>query len=225
MSPIPVNVPMIPRPAVTILVPLAEMTPGQVGAIRNAIIDRLVADVAAELNVSPRDLVVRDPRPFNDLQMYAGSTTDSVVNEWLYDATTTTANAYTSVTGNKVMADQRWVALFGVRDLRRGQGMHSTAMDSQATAMVLAAALDQLPNMVSFIKLSVGGGDKAIWDISCLEAYGPESMVGFTPGAVVIPQNATYNLAYYFKSTVAGFRAYLQLIGVVVEPRGKVISP
>jgi hypothetical protein len=78
--------------------------------------------------------------------------------------------------------------------------------------------------MVSLIKINVGGSDKVIWDITCIEAY-PNDMVGFAPSAVIIPQNASYNIYYYFKTTIAGIRASLQLIGVVCEPRGKVISP
>lgn len=213
--------------ALTHLIPVAEMTPGQIGAIRNQVISQLVSNVARELNVPPGDLVVRDVRPFSDLQMYAGGTTAATVDEWLYDATTTTAAAFTTVTGNKTMGDQRWTALFGVRDLRWGIGVHTTQMqilDGTAAGPVALLKTQMPGQMVSLVKIAVGGADKVIWDLTSMEGY-LNQMVGFSPSAVIIPQNATFNIYYYFKTTAAGKRANLQLIGVVVEPRGKVVSP
>ena len=217
-------------PSYTQLIPKEEMTPGAIGAIRNQIIDNVVAQVSRELTLSPDDLVVRDIRPKSDLQMLSVGTTDATVDRWVYDATTTVADAFTAVVGaTKTMADQRYIALFGVRDLRAGVGVHTTAMELQdSTAAGPVAQLGPLlPQnaMVSFIKIEVGGAVKAIWDISCLEAYIGEAMVAFSPSAVLIPQNASFRIYYYFKTTAAGIRANLQLIGVVVEPRGKVISP
>lgn len=218
--------------ALTHLIPLAEMTPGQVGAIRNSVISQLVRQVSAELNMDPSKLVVRDVRPFRDLTMYAAGTTAATIDEWHYDATTTTADAFTTVTGSQTMGDQRWVALFGVRDLRRGVGVHTTAMGGaggmESTSFVgdataFGAVANVMGQVVSLVKVNVGGSDKVIWDLSGMEAY--DVPVGFSPSAVIIPQNAAFNLYYYFKSTVAGIRAYLQLIGIVVEPRGKVVSP
>lgn len=214
--------------ALTHLVPLAEMTPGQVGAIRNQVISQLVKQVSMELNVPIGDLVVRDVRPFSDLAMYAGGTTAATVDEWLYDATTTTAAAFTSVSGNQTMGDQRYVALFGVRDLRWRIGVHTTKMEvldsTEATGAVDLVGKQYPGQMVSLVKIAVGGSDKVIWDTTSIQSY-IDQMVGLSPSAVIIPQNATYNIYYYFKTTAAGIRANLQLIGVAVEPRGKVISP
>jgi len=217
--------------ALTQLIPIHELSPGAVGAIRNTIINALVKQVAQELSLSEDKLVVRDPRPFNDLQMYETAATAKTVDKWTYDTTTTTVNAFTTVTGTASMADQRYVALFGVRDLRLGVGIHTTAMnllDSTAVAVAAtgenAAARVIAGQVVSFIKITVGGADRVIWDLTSMEAY-PENLIGFSPTAVIIPQNTSYNIGYYMVSTVAGVRAYLQLIGVVVEPRGKLISP
>ena len=216
--------------ALTHMIPLDELTPGAVGFIRNSVIDNVVAFAARELNLEPGNLVVRDVRPFTDLSMYAAGTTASTVDEWLYDATTTTASAFTSVTGPATMGDNRYVALFGVRDLRLGIGLHTTAMTlmdgtgsllfGSATASGAAIKPGQV---ISLIKIAVGGSDKAIWDTTCFEGY--QNLTGFSPSAVIIPQNATFNISYYFKSTVAGVRANIQLVGVTVEPRGKVLSP
>lgn len=205
----------------THLIPIQELTPGAVGAIRNQVIADLVRLVSSETSMPEDKLVVRDIRPFGDLQMYAAGTTAATVDEWLYDATTTTANAYTTVTGTATMGDQRYVALFGVRDCRRELGLHATTAGA-TTARV--ASVTPYASVVSFIKINVGGGDRAIWDISGINAY-TEASVAFSPTAVIIPQNSSYNIGYYFVTTVAGLRTYLQLIGVVVEPRGKLISP
>ena len=217
-------------PALTQLIPLAEMTPGQVGAIRNQVVTQLVRLVASELNMASEKLVVRDVRPFRDLAMYAAGTTAATIDEWLYDATTTTADAFTTVTGSGTMADQRWVAIFGVRDLRRGVGVHTTGMGLfEATTFVGDATsfgkVADLPGqVVSLVKINVGGSDKVIWDLTSFEGY-TDKLAGFSPSAIIIPQNSAFNIYYYFKTTAAGIRAYLQLIGIVVEPRGKVVSP
>jgi len=212
--------------ALTQLIPIQELTPGAVGAIRNQVINSVVALASSELGLAPEKLVVRDVRPFSDLQLYAGGTTDSTLDQWLYDATTTTAAAFTAINGSKTMGDQRYVALFGIRDLRRGLGIHTTGMATGDTAVGLAAIPEHAKPaaVVSLVKINVGGADKVIWDLTSIEAY-PEQQIGFTPSAVIIPQNASFVISYYFKTTIAGIRANLQLIGVAVEPRGKVISP
>jgi len=210
------------------LIPIQELTPGMVGKIRNDVIQGVVALASKELSIPPTNLVVRDVRPFNDLGMYAGGTTAAAIDEWLYDATTTTANAFTSVSGAKTMGDQKFVALFGIRDLRRGVGVHSTGMGADWESTAAASdAWHPYPlagAVVSLVKINVGGADKVIWDLTSMEAY-QDMNVGFTQAPVLIPQNVSYNLYYYFKTTAAGLRAWLQFIGVVVEPRGLTISP
>lgn len=205
------------------LLPLNEMAPGSVGAIRNQVINALVAQVSRELSLPQEKLVVRNVRPVGDLAMYSGGTTAATVEQWSYEPTTGDSGAYQTVTGDQTMADQRYVALYGVRDLRRGRGIHATVAAGTA-AFNIASALG-LAQVVSLVRISVGGADKVIWDISAIESN-TEDMVGFSPTAILIPQNASYNIAYYFTSQgVPGAVALLQLIGVVVEPRGKVVSP
>jgi hypothetical protein len=209
------------------LTPKDELTPGAVGAIRNSVIESVVALAAKELNISADKLVVRDVRPFSDLQMSEAGTTIKTADDWYYDATTTTAASFTSVTGARTMGDQRYVAIYGVRDLRKGFGIHATTLGTSATTLLGAFAGNLggvLPQLVSMIKVNVGGSDKVIWDINGIYAY--DDCVGFTSAAVIIPQNASFNISYYLKScAVPGTRIKLQLIGVAVEPRGKVVSP
>jgi len=207
----------------TILIPQEELTPGAVGAIRNQVIESVVAKAASELRMSPDQLVVRDVRPATDLAMYSGGTTTSTVDIWEFTATGATAG-YSNVSTAAQMGDQRWVAFFGVRDLRKVRGIHATTIAILDVTGLGEAARAPYSQAVSLIRFNVGGGDRAIWDITGIQAYA--APVGFTPAAVIIPQNTSYQIAY--STTKAGqFNAgiFLQLIGVVVEPRGRTISP
>lgn len=205
------------------LIPIREMQPGQIGAIRNRVIDFVVKRAAKELAMPEEKLVVRDVRPASDLALYAGGTTTSTVDEWLYDATSTTSNAFTSVSGSAQMGDQRYVAIFGVRDLRKSLGLHNTSMGTDLTGFVTSGQSLPAAQVVSFIKIIVGGSDKVIWDLSSFQPYADS--VGYSNSPVIIPQNTQYQIQYQFNTTIAGIRAYLQLIGVVVEPRGRTITP
>ena len=202
-------------PALTQLVPMSELTPGAVGAIRNQIINSVVAQVSRELSLPVDGLVVRDVRPVGDLQMYQYTTTDATIECWSYEATTG-STGFTSVTGAKTMADQRYVVLFGVRDLRWGWGGCSGATGA-------ISEVYEIPR-VSQIKINVGGADKVIWDIESLYAH-KNYPVGFTSSGVLIPQNIAFNIYYYRTMTQTDKRLLIQLIGVTVEPRGKLISP
>jgi len=212
-------------PALTQLIPIQELAPGAVAAIRNQVINALVAQVSRELGLPPEQLVVRDVRPLGDLQLYGAGTTDVTSERWGF-VDTGTSPAYVAINGVKTMGDQRYVALFGVRD------RHSGAASGSATLAVLNS-LAEAKQCVSLIKINVGGGDKAIWDISSMYTY-RDAKAGFSPSAVIIPQNATFVISYYkmgsievgaVTAPVSGEIAWLQLVGVVVEPRGKVISP
>lgn len=224
--------------AMTQLIPIKEMLPVTVGAIRNQVIEALVAQASHELNLPATDLVVRDVRPFNDLQMYSGGTTASTVDTWAFDTTTTAAAAFVTVTGAKQMGDQRYVAIWGVRDLKNAQGLHSTSMGTNPSVLLLpitgtvhaASFADMWPQVVNQVKINVGGSDKVLWDLTGMYAY-KDDCCGISPGAVIIPQNASYNIYYQLRGHIVnttaapGQSARIQLIGVVVEPRGKVISP
>ena len=86
---------------------------------------------------------------------------------------------------------------------------------------------------ISLVRINVGGSDKVLWDISGIYSS-MEHRSGFSPSAVIIPQNSSYVISYYrmgtfeagvYAAPVTDEIAWLQLVGVVVEPRGKVISP
>lgn len=208
----------------THLIPIQELTPGMIASIRNSVITQVVALTSKELNMPESALVVRDIRPYGDLGIYSmiGTAASSAGTEdWYTTASVATVTAgYSSMTGAATMGDQRYVALFGVRDKRGTIG--------QVTLLATATGLpgpQYGARMVSLIKINVGGADKVIWDTDNIEAY-PEQLAGFAPAAVIIPQNASYNISYYIvKTTTGDSPIHLQLIGVVVEPRGKVISP
>ena len=210
--------------ALTHLIPIQELAPGAVAAIRNQIINSLVAQASRELNLPPEKLVVRDVRPREDLGLYGASTTDATTELWGW-TTTATSVGFTSWSGDNVMGDQRYVALFGVRD----RGLYYGASGSAT----LAVALTSYKTVVSLIKINVGGADKVTWDISSLRAY-RDAQVGFAPTAVVIPQNTTFNISPYksgsievgiMTSAITQEIMWLELVGITVEPRGKTISP
>ena len=93
------------------------------------------------------------------------------------------------------MADQRWIGIFGVK----------VGLDCPITA----------------IKFNIGGGDRAIWQLQCLTEE--NGLTGFCPSGIIISQNAPYTISRYTRYTY--YPAHVVLKGVVVEPRGKVLSP
>lgn len=197
------------------LIPTEELPQGQVSAIRNAVIQELLAVASRKLNVSPGELVVRDLRPVEDLALYSVGTTAATINNWLFTTAATTATGYVTVTGDATMADQRFVALYGARDMRRGHG---------PTAVVAATDTAIGPQTVSLIKISLGGGERVVWDMSKCAVY-TETCAGVSPTPVMIPERVLYNISYYKSQALASAPVYITLEGVVVEPKGKVLSP
>jgi hypothetical protein len=204
------------------------MSPGQVAAIRNKIISSVLQQASRELHLAPEKLIVRDVLPHEDLDMYLVTTTDATVEMWAFTSTNTTSG-WLSVTGSKTMADQRYVALFGVRDLANFCG---------SSANVTISATD-IPNLggyaqsVSAIKINVGGADKVIWDASGIRSAGT-NLTMISPTAIVIPPGVSYQIYHYqcgllsagaAQAPLSGAIAKLQLVGITVEPRGKLISP
>lgn len=174
-----------PGAALIELVPRKELAPGGAATIRTQVINAVLAQASIELRMPIEKLVVRDLRPLADL--------DYTYETWR-ERTGSTVEAYeTMSTGT--MLDQRYVAIYGVRDASAGRGC------------------------VSLLKLNVGGGDRAIWNLENLDEEG----IGYCPSAIVIPPNAPYTLSRWV--VVAGQSAQIILKGVVVEPRGKVVSP
>lgn len=207
----------------TLLIPVQELAPGAISHIRNQTIDALVAIASAEMKVDPTQLVVRDVLPKNDLALYGDTTTALTTEMWVYVATGTTVGYVTVGTGT--MGDERYVALYGVRDRRLNLGATGSG--------TLKVAQTRAKPVISAIKVNVGGADKVQWDISSLAGYS-DGNVGVTPSPVIIPQNTAYTISYYRQGDVAvGILtapatdeiAYLQLMGIVVERRGKLISP
>ena len=49
------------------LIPVQELAAGQIGVIRNQVVNFLVSKASTELKMSPEQLVVRDIRPYSDL--------------------------------------------------------------------------------------------------------------------------------------------------------------
>ena len=97
---------------------------------------------------------------------------------------------------NSTMADGRWVVIFGVK-------------------------VDPDSFSCSMLRISVGGAERAIWQLQALGAR--DDYVGLSPYGVVIPPNAPYIISRYVRSVSK--TANIVLKGIVVESRGKVVSP
>ena len=195
------------------LIPIQEIAAGQVGAIRNQVERALVAKASAELKMSPDLLVVRDIRPYDDLKWATdNNATDGLagtalaVNRWDF---TTDASVVTwascIVSASRVMGDQRFVAIYGLRDSRM----------SEPTPPLMQCTL---------WKIVVGNSDKVIWDMSKCYAYKTHA-VGICPSAVIIPQNTQFDIYGYLPTSAGAAVSFVSLEGLLVEPRGKVISP
>ena len=198
-----------------VLSPIAELAPGQVAAIRNQVIKATVAQASKELSLPPNKLVVRDIRPYSDLGF--GNNTDymadaTVSNVWgTYEVAGTYvqeggAGSYKdAVPDNTTMADQRYVAIYGVRDLRTGRPKGATT-----------------DKCVSVIKFDIGNAWRALWDCTKFEVY-DNMPVGISSSAIVIPPLAAYQISPYV--SINTMEPSIQLMGVVVEPAGLLISP
>lgn len=184
----------------TQLIPFQELSSGQIGAIRNQVTKGLLALAAAQLKMPVDNLVVRDIRPQADLDWGSTANFGSVSTDiW---TTTTATTGYVAALSTTTMADQRFVAIYGLRDAR----YNAATIREQTTTLW---------------KFDVGHSVKAIWDISKCYAY-KTMVVGISPSAVVIPQNAYFQIYGY---EIASALTYVSLEGIVVEPRGRVVSP
>ena len=211
------------------LIPIRELNPGDIARIRNSVITQVVSLASKELSIKEENLIVRDIEPYTDLGWNFSDASIGAVENWIHNATWATL-AYHTITGASTMSDQRFVAIFGIRDNRFNVG--ATVAEggvAVGNATVLQGIYKPyLPAVL--IKFEVGGAIKAIWDITSMGAYIDNSSA-FTFGAIIIPQNVAFNIYYSSKNhhtvgTVAfNIDMYLQLIGVTVEPRGKVVSP
>jgi len=189
------------------LTPAAELAPGAIGAIRTQVTKALLAKASRELQMPESELVVRDIRPQADLDW--GSNTNfanaAVTTEIWWITTDSSNTGYQEIitSASTTMADQRFVAIYGIRDSRYNLNTITGPC-------------------VSLVKIQVGNSIKAIWDLEQLSCY-RKNMVGLSSSAVIIPQNTQFQIFGYI--TDLSIITDLQLEGIVVEPRGKVLSP
>lgn len=111
------------------------------------------------------------------------------------EVTGTTVNAYETMTTG-TMGTDRYIGIFGVK-LVEGAGSCSA------------------------LRFTIGGADRAIWQLQSLNAE--DGYVGFTPSVILITQNSPYTISRYVRAIGNAFFCVLK--GVVVETRGKLISP
>ena len=200
----------------TQLIAISELSAGQVGAIRNMVTNNLLSLAADQLKMPVANLVARDIRPYTDIKWATDdNSTDGIAStalttdlwEFTADTSLPAAAGYLSciTSASRVMGDQEFMAIYGMRDGR----------------MTIASptAID-----ITMWKVVVGNSIKAIWDTEKLNAY-KDSVVGITPSAVIIPQNVQWNIYGYMDGVGGSALSYYSLEGVIVEPRGKVVSP
>lgn len=200
----------------TQLVPMQELSAGQVSAERNRVIRDLLAMASRELKMGEDKLVVRDLRPFSDLAWATDATATTglaaaaiTTDKWIFTTNAGNTDWLSAIAAaSRVMADQRYVAIYGLRDSRMA---YATWVAIQCTLW----------------RFQVGNSYKAIWDASKCYAY-RDKVAGFCPTEIIIPQNSQYNIFGYLNQAetgVGGVLSYVSLEGVVVEPVGKVVSP
>jgi len=198
-----------PTPILTNLVPVQEMSPGRVAAIKNDAIKQLLATASAQLQMSVDSLVVRDIMPQTDLDWGSDATTGlanaAITTEMWYLATDAALSGYLPLVtaDSAVMGDQKFCAIWGMRDAR----------GSEATVTAQSTSL---------WKFDVGHSVKAIWDLSKCYAY-PFNTQGVCEKPIIIPQNVYYQIYGYSIATSTG--SWVMLDGCIVEPRGKQVSP
>lgn len=207
--------------AQTHMIPVMELAPGSVSAIRNGVIAGLMKQASEQLRLPEDKLVVRDIRPYADLAWFSNNAVANVFTEitnerWdtTIDATVGFCDASTDffdiIDADHVsMADERFVAIWGVKDAR-------------------ACLATLIEPRITLIKFTVGGNDRAIWDIQGKDAY-MNAMAAVSPSAIVIPQNTDYQIAiqpaFNGNTGASDVVEYLTLEGVVIEPMGKLLSP
>lgn len=198
------------------LIPTMELAPGAIAAIRNEIVTILVARAARELGKAPEQLLVRDLRPFSDL---GWATNDDIgtaaltEDEWIFTSDdSANYSAFTEMISSSYdeMGDDRYVAIYGVKDMR----------------MSLNAPIAQA---LSMLKINVGGNDKVIWDLQNMQAYPNALAAVCLPPGVIIPPSTSFQI--YGQGCLSDdggatdIASYIVLEGIVVEPKGKVLSP
>ncbi|MCD6362140.1 MAG: hypothetical protein J7M38_14880 [Armatimonadetes bacterium] len=191
------------------LIPYQELAPGQIGAIRNQVAKSLLSLASDKLQMPADNLIIRPLRPQSDLDWGSDATTglaNAAVTTEIWNLTTDASlSGFLPLitSASTTMADNRFVAIYGIKDSR----FNAASVPAQST---------------SLWKFDVGHSTKAIWDLSKCYAY-RSNVAGFSPTAVIIPQNSYFQIYGY--SIATNTASYVSLIGMVCEPRGLVVSP
>ena len=179
------------------LVPITQLKAERVDGIRKAAKDRLLALAEAALGKDKR-LIIRALTP-QDL----GATN----NEWVEESGAGD-NAWADTTITGTLADNRFVAILGVK-----------IMDGHLTPPISA------------LKFTVGGSEVARWDmypafklyiLTTSGAINHRNPLCIAEAPIFITQNIPFTVAEYVLETTTAYVA--ALIGLVCEPEGKVLK-
>ena len=120
---------------------------------------------------------------------------DFATEDW-FEVTGATAAAYETMCTGTLSTD-RYIAFYGAKD----DGMQSCTL----------------------LRFDIGGGIKVIWNLQSLSLSMDDERVGYSPSGVIIKPSTIYTISRYVQ--FASSPSHIVLKGVVVEPRGRVISP
>mgnify|MGYP001562298824 CR=1 FL=1 len=120
---------------------------------------------------------------------------DYTTEDW-GEVTGATINAYETMTTG-TMGSDRYLCIYGIKVAE--------------------------PLTCSLIRFTVGGGQRAIWNLQNLIANEIGDLVGYTPFPIVIKPTIAYTIERYVRQTRNV--ANIVLMALIVEPRGLVITP
>ena len=198
-------------PAYVYTIPIAELSPGAVSAIRNEVKEELVSTASKELSIPRSGLITRDIRSFTDLKICQTTSAIATEYDWLYTTGGSGIHTWEYWSDeDQTMADNTFIMLYGLREFSvRNTAWKETTPVAQA---------------ISLVKIEVGNSTKTIWDAGCLAAYGLTGPAeAISPTGILLPQNVSFQLSDYCNANSAAI--YLQAVGIVCEPRGTLISP
>ena len=180
----------------SVLVPVAQMPLERIDGIKAAAIKKLLQ--LAEEAMPGKKLIIRDLTP-QDLQ--------ATNNEWTETSGTDNTWADTTITGT--LADDRWVAIVGLKILS-----------------------GHLTPPISALRFDVGGSKVAVWDLykafasyilttsGAVQHNNPECI---TEGPIIITKNTPFTISEYVIEATTAYKA--AFLGFVCEAEGKTIKP
>lgn len=120
---------------------------------------------------------------------------DYTTEDW-GEVTGGTINAYETMTTGTITSDRYW-CIYGVK-----------------VAEPLSASL---------LRFTIGGGQRAVWNLQKLSFSDVGEAIGYTPFPIIVKPQVPYTIERYLR--LIRNVSNIVLLSVIVEPRGLTISP